>query len=126
MNKIPNSSHMIGEFFREGKSLSPQARYSLSHGIIKSFYIVCLTSILSYSSVSFFRKNYSVRKDKSLYNLQHIDDKLRGENPTIPSRQLHLFYQYILLQSMRVNTSMANQIHCLLSLSPTNDHISSH
>ena len=64
MNKIPNSSPMIGEFFREGKSLSPQSRYYESHGIIKSFYIVCLTSILSYSSVSFFRKNYSVSTPK--------------------------------------------------------------
>ena len=68
MNKIPNSSHMIGKFFREGKSLSPQSRYSLSHGIIKSFYIVCLTSNLSYSSVSFFRKNYSVTIVRTVFS----------------------------------------------------------
>ena len=42
----------------------------------KSFYIVGLTSILSYCYVSFLRINHDLRKDKSLYNLQHIDDDL--------------------------------------------------
>jgi len=65
---------MIGEYFRKGKSFSYQSRYSLSDGIINSFYIVCLASLLSYCSISFLRKNYPIRKDKSLYNLQHIDD----------------------------------------------------
>jgi hypothetical protein len=51
-----------------------RSRYSLSDGIIKSFYIVCLASILSYCSRSFLRKNYPIIKDKSLYNLQHSDD----------------------------------------------------
>src|SRR4028119_582581 len=98
MNKIPNSPNMIGEFFGERKSFYHQPRYSLSHRIIKSFYIVCLTSILSYFLVSFFWKNSSIRKDKSLYNSRHIDDKLVARNPIIPAPPLDLFCQYILRQ----------------------------
>ena len=126
MNKIPNSPNMIGEFFGEWKSFSHQSRYSLSHRIIKSFYIVCHTSLLSYCLVSFLRKNCSIGKDKSLYNLRHIDDKQVVKNPIILERQLDIFCQYTLLQFMKVDTSMASQIHGLLSLLPTNDHISLH
>jgi hypothetical protein len=62
---------------------------------IKSFYIVGLTSILSYCSVSFFRKNYSVRKDKSLYNLQHIDDLLLARESHNPLALLFLSFTNI-------------------------------
>jgi hypothetical protein len=106
MNKIPNSSDMIGEYFREWKSFSYQSRYSLSHGIIKSFYIVCLASILSYYSMSFLRKNYPIRKDRSLYNLQHIDDiplARESQSPWAPVWSLFPIYTPTIYEGKHIN-----------------------
>ena len=111
--KYQRAAYMMGEYFREWKSFSHQSRYSLSQGIIKSFYIVGLTSILSYCSVSFLRINYDLRKDKSLYNLQHIDDLLLARESHNPLALLFLSFTNVYSYNLWKST------HQLLTQSTT-------
>ena len=41
--------------------------------------------------MSFFRKNYSIGKDKSLYNWQRIDDILRAKNSKVLNKGVEEF-----------------------------------
>ena len=48
MNKIPDRPNMIREFLRKLENFSTSHGYSLSHCMIKSFYIAILAGVVNF------------------------------------------------------------------------------
>jgi hypothetical protein len=61
MNEIPYCSYMIFDFFGKRKRFSHKTGNSLSHRIIESFNMTCLSAFLSDSTMPLGRKNLFIR-----------------------------------------------------------------